>query len=446
MKKSIFGKQAAICGIMAVVFLVGSFTTAWAEKKQTYPLWKSGKTKNKIVVISDLHLGVDDTFAETVKNRPYLVKFLQQLQKTPDVRELVIAGDFLDEWFLPLNYAPITSQPEFFQKVITNNQSVLNELQNVMHSGIKLVYVVGNHDMNMESKVLNKALPGIIQPRDAKGLGRYLTGDRKEIIIEHGHRYDPYSAPDRVSNKELFGTENIMYPPGYFYARIGTSWVLKNKAQLIHDFPDISKIPQDGKAYPVIVHKPAKDNADQLGAYIYAQLLNGLFHKVTTPDAFDAKIFTLKAGKFTGHYSQKDMYPVEQADGTISAPVLFRNFQRSWAKRQKQNKVNIPNAFLVAGAKAGEPGYFYQCAQEQYLHNPKASYEVVVFGHTHIPDYQKTDSKCYVNTGTWVDYNLDYPQATRTFAVIETGSKDKTTLYVYKENGRLEAWHEKVNQ
>ena len=68
------------------------------------PLWQGNGDRNKIVVISDLHLGIDDKYTETLKNRKFLVDFLQKLQKTADVRELVINGDFLDEWFLPVNY------------------------------------------------------------------------------------------------------------------------------------------------------------------------------------------------------------------------------------------------------------------------------------------------------------------------------------------------------
>lgn len=63
-----------------------------------------------------------------------------------------------------------------------NNQTVFDELKNVMASGIKLVYVLGNHDMLLESGMLDEALPGIVQPRDSKGLGVYYTGETAENI------------------------------------------------------------------------------------------------------------------------------------------------------------------------------------------------------------------------------------------------------------------------
>src|SRR5450830_1218264 len=60
-------------------------------------------TRSQIVVISDLHLGVDDVFAETQKNKAALVNFLTQIKNSPNVAELVIAGDLLDGWFVPMD-------------------------------------------------------------------------------------------------------------------------------------------------------------------------------------------------------------------------------------------------------------------------------------------------------------------------------------------------------
>ena len=71
--------------------------------------------------------------------------------------------------------------------------------------------MIGNHDMLLQESVLREAIPNIIQIKDSEGLGVYYTGDRKEIAIEHGHRYDVFSAPDAVTNKELCGNDNTIY-------------------------------------------------------------------------------------------------------------------------------------------------------------------------------------------------------------------------------------------
>ena len=58
----------------------------------------------KSIVISDLHLGIDDSIAETVKNRSLLIAFLENIISKKSADEVVINGDFLDQWFLPGMY------------------------------------------------------------------------------------------------------------------------------------------------------------------------------------------------------------------------------------------------------------------------------------------------------------------------------------------------------
>ncbi|MFA7119820.1 MAG: metallophosphoesterase, partial [Sphaerochaetaceae bacterium] len=212
MRKTTLGLLLA----MVIVSLIACTTTTGDLKAEkgivNEALWEADGTADKIVVVSDIHLGVDDKFSEDVKNRSLFMEFLQRLEKTSDVRELVIAGDFLDEWFLPLNYPKYKDSSSFYRQVIKTNQMVIDQLNDLMEKGIKVVYVVGNHDMTLDSDVLSEAMPKLVQARDAEGLGTYITGDRSEIVIEHGHRYDVFSAPDTISNRELCGNDGTLLP------------------------------------------------------------------------------------------------------------------------------------------------------------------------------------------------------------------------------------------
>ncbi len=421
MRKRILAFLLASCMVISFALL----TTGCSPKTGPSALWDVGKKRDKIVVISDLHLGIDDNYSEMMQNRPLLIEFLKRLQSTTDVRELVIAGDFLDEWFLPVYYPRYTDERKFYKDVIANNQSVIDELNKVIASGIKLVYVIGNHDMTLEADVLQEAIPKIVQARDAEGLGAYYTGDRNEIAIEHGHRYDVFSAPDTVTNAELCGNEDTILPSGYFYARYAATWVLEGR-------------PKVEKNLPVVTNVPDKTDADQYGAYIYYSLLKNISARMTPNESLDKKIFDMHIAGFDDSYTYLDFYPAQQADGTISAPVLFRNIQRTWDERQKINNVKVPNSFVEAVAGAVNWEYYAKQASVQYLNNPKESVDVVVFGHTHVPTYQDMgDGKYYINDGTWIDHNTDYPDATRTFAVITTGDKDTTALYKYTEDGTV---------
>ncbi|WP_312692827.1 metallophosphoesterase [Caproiciproducens sp.] len=388
-------------------------------------LWNVGDTRDKIVVMSDIHLGIDDSYTETLKNRPRLIEFLRRLQSTTDVRELVIDGDFLDEWFLPVYYPSYTDERQFYKDVIAKNQAVIDELNDVIDKGIKLVYVPGNHDMTLKAGVLQEAIPKIVQARDAEGLGTYYTGDRKEIAIEHGHRYDVFSAPDTVTNAELCGNKNTILPAGYFYARYAATWVLEGR-------------PKVEKNLPVVTNVPNKTNTDQYGAYIYYSLLKNISTRMTPKEALDKKIFDMHIAGFDNAYTYLDFYPAQQKDGTISAPVLFKNIQRTWSERQKVNNVKVPNSFIKAVAGTTDWEYYFSQAKAQYLENPNESVDVAVFGHTHVPAYRDMgNGKYYLNGGTWIDNNTDYLDATRTFAVITTGKKDTAALYKYTENGSV---------
>lgn len=409
----------------SMVISLALVTSGCASKSSAPALWEAGDTRNKIVVISDIHIGIDDKYAETVANRPLLIDFLKRLQSTKDVRELVIDGDFLDEWFLPVYYPSYTDVQQFYRDVITNNQGIIDELNNVTDSGIKLVYIPGNHDMTQENDVLQKAIPKIVQIRDAKGLGTYYTGDRNEIAIEHGHRYDVFSAPDTVTNAELAGNSDTILPAGYFYARYAATWVLEGR-------------PKVEKNLPVVTTVPDKSDTDQYGAYIYYSLLRDISARMTPNEGLEEKIFDMHMAGFNDAYTYLDFYPAQQADGTISAPVLFKNIQRKWEERQKINNVKVPNSFVEAVAGTVNWEYYFRQAKAQYLENPGENVDVVVFGHTHVPAYRDMDNgKYYINDGTWIDHNTDYPEATRTFAVLTTGEKTTAELFKYEENGSV---------
>jgi len=146
---------------LQVFGLDGLIETKSSTPLSSSPLWTTQDAKkDKVVVVSDIHLGVLDKYSENLKNRAVFIEFLKRLQNTEDVGELVIAGDFLDEWYLPLTYPAYNDSSKFYWQVVKNNQAVFDELKALMEKGIKLTYVPGNHDMTLESDILDKALPG----------------------------------------------------------------------------------------------------------------------------------------------------------------------------------------------------------------------------------------------------------------------------------------------
>ena len=414
-----------VCNIIISIALLFTGCDAKYDHEAAEPLWEAGNERNKIVVINDLHLGIDDRYQETLKNRPFLVEFLQRLHETDDVKELIIAGDFLDDWYLPVYYPSYSDSVKFFQDCIANNQVVIDELNHLMKEGIQVVYVPGNHDMLLESDVLEEAMPGIVQARDARGLGAYYTGDDNEIVVEHGHRYDAFSAPDTLTNAELCGNDDTILPSGYFYARYAATWVLEGA-------------PENERDLPVITEEPDKSDTDQYGAFVYYKVVKGVTKNLTPNEAVDEEIFDICIAGFNDKYSFLDYYPVRQADGTISAPTLFKNIQRTWAERQTINQVKVPNTFIEAAAGTTLWQYFFNQAKTQYIDNPDEDVDIVVFGHTHVPVIRSAgDGKYYINSGTWVDHNNVYDGPARQFAVITDKEQDTVALYSYGEDGTI---------
>jgi len=381
------------------------------------PLWDVGTTRNKIVCISDLHLGINDKVSQDTVNRPYLIDFINRVGQTKSIRELVIAGDFLDDWLVPLNYPVSADSQDYYRQCIENNKGVIDALKGLSNTGIKLVYVLGNHDMTLSADTLKQAIPNINFVGN-DGMGVYITGDNNEIAIEHGHRYDVFSAPDTVDNKGL--TSSPILPPSYFYARLGTSWFSQGA-------------PAINKMIPELTAAPSKSNVDQYGAYIYSAFWYNGMTTFTNIERFDDKVFNLKNYGFNTKLSEADILPVLQSDGTITTPALFKNFQRSWDQIQTNNGVRVHSSFIDAAS--AQLSYFPKQESIQY---DGQGIQTVVFGHTHVPLVQTFNNGIsVVNDGSWVDTRTGNHNLNRTFAVITTGNTDSCNLYQYKDDGSL---------
>ncbi|MGE5457924.1 MAG: metallophosphoesterase, partial [Methanococcaceae archaeon] len=187
------------------------------SNQETDPFANGSSERNLVVVISDIHLGADLTYAETNKNLPYLEKFLETVRVSPKVKELVLAGDILDEWFVPANIDTYKGkdQHDFVQRIAITNKGVVDAFNRIIQEGkIKVTYVPGNHDLAITAANFASIFPGINQARDeVQGLGTYSPAGLPEVAIEHGHRYNFYCAPDPISNKDI--APGSILPAGY---------------------------------------------------------------------------------------------------------------------------------------------------------------------------------------------------------------------------------------
>ena len=365
--------------------------------------------RTEIVIISDIHLGADDSFAETKENKDELLAFLRYIRESKTTKELVINGDFIDQWFLPMNYEMPDSLSVFNDLVAKNNQEIFDEINGIITDRkIKVTYIPGNHDMNFNEEEAERLFPGINQSRDSEGLGTYIAGSN-DIVIEHGHRYNFFVAPDPLSNRDIVNYKNSILPCGYFFTRIATSSVVEGKPKTSNVFADIT---------------PPTENEIQMGYYCLFMNWKTVLTALPVTESFYNKVIKSNIDGYSNVYAINDLVPFQNNNGVISVN-LYNGIVENWNKRQVINNVKVPIDIKEAITGAASNKFTDSQATKQYFDNDSTT-KLVVFGHTHeakIVKMTDTDGKdvLYANSGTWVDHLENYP--TRTYLVIKPSDK-----------------------
>lgn len=361
----------------------------------------SNTDRDKIVIISDLHLGNDLSYSENVKHLPRLKEFLNEVRSSATVKELVIGGDMFDEWYIPTRSEtyPNASQTEFIEKTVKANQAVFDALNGIIKDGkIKVTYVPGNHDMGFTPENVNIALPGVNQARDDVskfGIGKYNPEGYPEIVIEHGHRYDFFNALSPNAN-ETEAPGSLM-PPGYFFARIAAN-----------SFTDPTTMAEATKVPNVTLNNAA--DAEQSNKHLYYTLWQKVMDSVIyVKDDFSAPIIKTNVGKFTKTYAINDILPYNSQDGSIQMNLYNGLFtQANWDERERYNNVNVMTNIKQAIIGSLVTTFIDEQANTQYFQDKESNVRVVIFGHTHIPKLTsyisaKKQPCLYANSGTWED-------------------------------------------
>ena len=351
--------------------------------------------RSLIVIISDLHLGdqrsIDNGYGWIINNRSLLANFINKLVDYPAVKELVIAGDMFDEWVVPMADETLNGfgsdqegETKFVDSIAGANSDVIDAIRSVIAAGIKVTYVPGNHDMLVTEDDINRIFPGINQERDAKGLGAYSPEDLPEVIIEHGHRYDFYNAPDALSNKIPNSPENYtdnpdaILPPGFFVTKIATT---------------------HGVTAPV----PASDETlKENKGLLYWGSWKLILSKMHIKEDANAKIIKTGIDGYKDNYAINDLAPSIFKDS-----LLYKNIENNWKERQNINQVNVHINVASALLSGVWDSWCDMQSSTQYF-NYDTSKRIVVFGHTHHATMgyhinRHSKSCIYANSGTWVD-------------------------------------------
>lgn len=382
-----------------------------------------------IVCISDLHLGADDTYSELTKNRDALIDFLNWVRFSPNIKELVIAGDLIDEWFVPMNLDTFKgkTQMDFVKNVALNNKPVIDAFNDIINDGqIRLTYVPGNHDILITAEEIEAILPGINQSRDVRGLGAYSPDYLPELVIEHGHRYNFFCAPDH-SNRTVTQTDSIL-PTGYFFTRMATSSVVQGRPKIDMNIPIVTE---------------NELGEEQYLYYLYYKAWEKLINVFPVNEGINEPAIHTGIDGFTNSYAIKDVLPYQDPENNYIDVNLYKGIVESWEERQANNLVPILIPTEEAILKAALSSHLDDQSANQFFVNPHSNKRIVIFGHTHdarlITSYNENmDANVYVNSGTWIDSK----DLTMTFVVVIPPKDDKSNkgyvgLYQYADEGKI---------
>ncbi len=418
-----FLRLLTVINVLLVLSVFASCEKSDPKDPEINPFSNGGNERNMIVVISDLHLGADLAYAECKDNLGALEKLLQQIKAAPNVKELVIAGDLFDEWFVPatVNTYQGKDQADFAKRIATANKVVFDALNNIIQDGnILVTYVPGNHDLAFTAANIESVLLGIHQVRDeVLGLGTYSPVDYPKIAIEHGHRYNFFCAPDPFSNQDV--APGTILPPGYFFTRIGALYELQN---------DLTP----GDTLPIVTPNTSGDESQDL-LFRYWKTWDMTVSMFPISNKFDEKIILTNVGGFTDDYSINDLVPSQSSPGGLINLFLFNGIQDHWEARQTYCNVAVHSETARAIDSVNSNRETDYMANLQYFMNETSDKRIVVFGHTHEPkiivDESYDQKKCiYVNSGTWIDHNPG--KTTMNFVVITPQGVDPSTNTLVK--------------
>ena len=395
--------------------------------------------RKMVVCISDIHMGQNDRYSEFNENRKPLIEFLDKLNESPNVSELVLAGDLIDEWVIPARDDAHgdtgKSYPYFTEKVKQNNPEVFAALNQVCdNENIRTTYVPGNHDLLIDSDQIKVVFPNIKQARDTQGidgglgLGAYTPKDFPYAVIEHGHRLNFFCAPCLTVKNDP--DEQSILPPGYFFTRVAAEAFC---------FP-----PAQRQELPKTELQFGDENTFMRSLYSAGWLTSLKMLPVDhTPSE---KFIETNIDGFIDTYSLDDLMPHLEKGELVSKLYKTISDAKNWEDRQAANNVAVKIPVMEAIQEANSAAETDSMANVQYFANPKSDKSIVVFGHSHEPrmlTYPTHDQKTgiYANTGTWIDTN-NLGKTTMTFVVlIANKTKDSLPLFVnlyqYTPEGKI---------
>jgi len=394
---------------------------------------------DRIFVISDIHLGVDNALtifhADTA-----LARFLAMCTGTAGRVELVLLGDVFDYLQLApsLAFDPATAVRKTDEILVAHPQVFDALAAFIREPGKTLVWFIGNHDLELAFPEVRARIEARLGRTPTWHLGHEarvheLTGNAK-IHLVHGNDADPFNRVDYIRLAEAVahgGAADDIYPIG---SRM-VNQVLNPLKAAGHIYIDLLKPEEEvavklalalwpddvirlfARAFPIIVTGKARNTLDSLKAMLSGprktfrggapqpppapprtdeeHALGRLFFQPGAPEG------ALASGELLDWFERPTPWrpgaPAQAFRGGHGVPLKLLK------DAILRNTVN--DAFDPQGADD-------LCDKSEYVSRQGAI--LVVAGHTHLARAREREGSYYINTGTWADLMRIPPNLART--------------------------------
>jgi len=342
--------------------------------------------QNRTIAISDIHLG--SQWLNASHNIDKVYSILEQIPKAnPKVSTLVLVGDIYDLWSYKFQEAPPSTE-----QIITGQRngadiSKFNSLlQKVISSGTKVIYVRGEHDMELEQSDLDKVFNGSVVLRE-----KYFENG---VLYEHGNQNDLFN---------MYYKNNTQRPIGYYLVRTAVTYDFKkpNDYNVVRNLLRLMNLPVSARVIGYF-----KSTSIMKDALVIA------FGNIVPDNVFENHQYM--------NITKGDWYRLGK-NVTLNGVVvnysdMFQYFGTIYTDDQ------LYSLYL------GSTGNYYD-----YIANLPGDVQNYVFGHTHQPLSGHVRLTGYYNLGSFVNTEVVY--ADITLNKNETGgSKTKIELKKYENN------------
>jgi predicted phosphodiesterase len=347
--------------------------------------------KNKIIILSDIHIGDNSPTCWYQKNvhEPYLAAILKWvIDNSADVSELVLAGDVIDTWTYPFNV-----RPPRFADIASRNPAIFGQqgwLAKALDAlGGAVTYIPGNHDMSVtESDVASVKSPGGYTLRFSNN--NYNPAGNSHILVTHGNDFTMFNAPD-------YATDWSPLPVGHFVTRtIATYW-----QSHLPPGKNVSELRDQGYPNGIDALSIIQNALKNLDVSVSAALIDGI------------------AGK--EEVSESDPILLENGSTTTLTEVkkVYYSLFSEWIAGNGggEDGLLVATKAAMADYNASYMGWF---AQRQAF---SSNAQLVVMGHTHTPISGLERSLIrYINSGFECPSTADMSKRAISFAIVDKES------------------------